>query len=81
MLLCAVVLLYAPLLFIGEYAVTVGGVCAVIVLAATVLANGGNSRGVEYLVAAIVYPVIVYAAHVALGTKYAVDFSRFILSF
>jgi hypothetical protein len=81
LLLFSIVFLYTPLYFIGDYAVTVGGVCAVIVLAATVLANGSNVRGVEYLVAAIVYPVIVYAAHVAFGTKYAVDFSRFILSF
>lgn len=77
-----VLLLYCPLIAITDsYSVTVGGIAALFVVVAGLMLLRPPYRGIRFLVIALGFPLIVYGAHLALHTIYALEFSRFIQSY
>jgi hypothetical protein len=77
----SVVLLYAKIGMVGEYIVTVGGVMAGLIVAVNLYANRGEVRWLGPLAIAIMAPVCIYLMHVVVGSTYAIEPQRFILSF
>lgn len=77
----AIFFLYAKLFGLGRYWVTVGGVFVPFFLLNTIVVNRGGYRYLPQLGAMCGYPLLVYLAHVAFGTVYAVPLGRFLLSY
>lgn len=78
----AVLLLYCPLFPVTEaYSLTVGGVAALIVVVAGIMALRPPYRGMRFLVVALGLPLLIYGAHMLIGTPYAIDFGDFVESY
>jgi len=75
------VLLYAKIATVGEYIVTVGGLMAGIIIIANVYVNRDELRWTGSVMVAITAPVCIYLMHLIVGSTYAIEPQRFILSF
>jgi hypothetical protein len=76
-----VVLLYAKIGMIGEYIVTVGGLMVGPIVAANLYVNRDDLRSLQPLMIAVIAPICIYLMHVVVGSTYAIEPQRFILSF
>ncbi|SNT43255.1 hypothetical protein SAMN05421770_11525 [Granulicella rosea] len=76
-----VFLLYAKILMVGTYAVTVGSLYVPIFIVATFIANGKNLRYTLELASMALYPILVYLAHVAFRSTYSLGITRFLSSY
>ncbi len=77
----AIVFLYTPLMSLGDYSLTIGTVCALLFITMTVFSQKGQFHFIGTLALAVLFPVLVYVLHIIFDTNYAIDFSRFFLSY
>lgn len=75
------VFLYAKIVALGDYVVTIGGVMTGVIVAVNVYANRNELRWTRSLVVAIAAPIFIYTMHLLVGSNYAIDPGRFGLSF
>lgn len=77
----AIVFLYTTITMVGNFLLTVGTLMAFLFTALTVFASGGRPKYLPILAVSIFLPIVIYALHVYFDTLYAIDMSRFGLSF
>jgi hypothetical protein len=75
------IFLYAKIVSIGDYTITIGGMMGILIIALSIFINRAGLRQFTPLLLAIVAPICIYLMHVLVGSQYAIEFSRFGLSY
>lgn len=76
-----VLLLYARVGAIGTYPITVGNLFAATLIVLSLYVNFPLYRGLRALMMAIYLPLLLYGIHLFSETRYAIELSRFLLSY